>query len=167
MLLALKAISEDELEALKLDSSPLTEDYFSGQDSEDELWLDKFWDILQFLIAHDRFDFSSIPGKVVQGGEPIDEELDLGYGPALYVTADEVKNIKEYLSSLKYEELVRKFDAEVISQEEIYPYYQEFRKASAEEIQEEISYCLAYVDKLKEFYRKAADKNFAVIKELC
>jgi hypothetical protein len=84
MLLALKAISEAELESLKLDSSPLLEDYFLGQDSENELWLDKFWDILQFLIADDRFDFSSIPGKVVQGGEPVDVELDLGYGPALY-----------------------------------------------------------------------------------
>jgi hypothetical protein len=167
MLLALKAISEEELEALKLDSSPLTEDYFSGHNSVDELWLDKFWDILQFLIADDRFDFSSIPGKIVQGGEPIDEELDLGYGPALYVTADEVKHIKKYLSNLKHEELVRKFDVEVISQEEIYPYFQDLRTATAEEIQDEISYCLAYVDKLKEFYSQAADKNLAVIKELC
>jgi hypothetical protein len=167
MLLALKAISEAELESLKLDSSTLLEDYFLGQDSENELWLDKFWDILQFLIADDRFDFSSIPGKVVQGGEPVDVELDLGYGPALYVTADEVKQINSYLTRLNQEDLIRKFDVEMISQEEIYPYHQELRKATAEEVKEEISYCLAYFDKLRKFYSQAADNNQAVIKELC
>lgn len=71
--------------------------------------LDKAWHGVHYLLCGDIEPGSAIPSQAVMGGVEVGE--DLGYGPARYFEADEVRAISRALSSANLEaEMIARFD---------------------------------------------------------
>jgi len=82
--------------------------------------LDKAWHGVHYLLCGDAEPGSAIPSHAVMGGVEVGE--DLGYGPARYFEADEVRAISQALSGPNLEaEMIARFDPAKMTSLGIYP----------------------------------------------
>ena len=89
------------------------------------------------------------------GGTEIGE--DLGYGPARYVPADEVKEIYKELEQITEEELRKRFDPGKFKEFKIYPFGGYFKE-------DDLEYLVQHFKRLKDFYKRTVDKGEAMLK---
>lgn len=85
----------------------------------------------------------------------VEEEQDMGYGPAQYITPDQVKQLNKELDKITSEQLKQNYDGKKMTDQGVYP-----------EIWEEsdgLEYLLDYFAEMKEFYKRAEARNMAVI----
>jgi hypothetical protein len=78
--------------------------------------VDKAWDGLRFLLAKAE----DAPVDVVLGGSLLGE-ADWGYGPARYLTPEEVDAAARYLDSVDFDRLAEHFDAAGMREANVYP----------------------------------------------
>ncbi|MDO4877738.1 MAG: YfbM family protein [Neisseria sp.] len=138
----------------------------SEQDGREEgttprlLDLDKAWDGIIFLLCGkplfdiDLADRQSL-SRVILSSELIDEEQDLGYGPAHYLTADEVAAFAPRLNAITPEDLRRNFLPEKM--EDVYPDIWQDESETA------LEYLQYHFKQLQKFYTCAAEEKQAVI----
>lgn len=82
--------------------------------------LEKAWHGVHYLLCGNVEPGSAIPSQAVIGGVEVGE--DLGYGPARYFEADEVRAISQALSSATLEaEMIARFDPAKMTSLGIYP----------------------------------------------
>jgi hypothetical protein len=82
--------------------------------------LEKAWHGVHYLLCGEVEPGSAIPSQAVIGGVEVGE--DLGYGPARYFEADEVRAISQALSSASLEaEMIARFDPARMTSLGIYP----------------------------------------------
>jgi hypothetical protein len=86
----------------------------------EQIDIDKSWQLIHFLLTGDAWQGETPLRDVVLGGVPISDE-DVGYGPARYLTAVEVKQVNAALSGISGAELWLRFDAGRVEAAEIYP----------------------------------------------
>ena len=157
MILELLRATPAEFEAYVKDSSLLEEKFYG--DSEGDLTiinLDKSWEGILFLLTGQGLKKNQHPMlRVLFSGQNVDENMDMGYGPAEYLTAEQVKEVYAELSAITEEELTARFDPARMTELHIYP----------EIWQEEgiLYYLLAFFNELRTFYAKAAENNQVVI----
>lgn len=103
-------VSEIELESYLDDSALLEARVFNdeaGSDDNSLTDIDKSWDGIIFLLTGESI--MSNPNhplvKVLFSGQLIDENQDLGYGPAHYLTPGQVVELNSQISSIKLEDL--------------------------------------------------------------
>lgn len=116
-------VTNDELETYLKDSS-LLEDRIYNQDIEDANLtdIDKAWEGILFLLTGQSLAEADHPlAAVLFSGQLIDENQDLGYGPAQYNTPEQVSKLNELISLLTVKELRQKFDPNMMTAEGIYP----------------------------------------------
>jgi hypothetical protein len=116
-------VTNDELETYLKDSS-LLEDRIYNQDIEDAslIEIDKAWEGILFLLTGQSLAEADHPlAAVLFSGQIIDENQDLGYGPAQYNTPEQVSKLNELISLLTVKELRQKFDPNMMTAEGIYP----------------------------------------------
>jgi hypothetical protein len=89
------------------------------------------------------------------GGESIGEQ-DVGYGPARFLTTQQVKDVANAIEQIPAWELREKFDANRMNDEEIYPHG--WRDSA-----EERDYISQHYLALVKFFKDAADANDAMI----
>ena len=90
----------------------------SGKDAS--ISLDKAWHGVHYLLCGEIEPGSAIPSHAVMGGVEVGE--DLGYGPARYFEADEVRAISQALSGANLEsEMIARFDPARMTNLGIYP----------------------------------------------
>ncbi len=116
-------VTKFELEDYLKDSS-LLEDLIYDDETENEklVDIDKSWDGIIFLLTGQSFATAEHNlVKVLFSGQLIDEEQDLGYGPAHYLTPEQVADLNNEISTITIEDLKQKFNPKKMTELEVYP----------------------------------------------
>ncbi|MGC4102143.1 YfbM family protein [Ferruginibacter sp.] len=121
--------------------------------------LDKSWESIFYLLtgctSADSEKASPPLSFVIFNGNVIDEEQDMGYGPANYVSPEQAKEIAGALPELERESLYAKFESLKSADAELYP----FNPDSGDMF----DYIFSYYKEMKAFYETAAENGQAVI----
>jgi hypothetical protein len=83
--------------------------------------IDRSWHAIHFLLNGDNWGGDPPLFGAVLGGTPIGE-VDIGYGPARFLSAEEVQIVADALHDIPAFQLLERFDADDMKQEEIYPH---------------------------------------------
>ena len=148
-----------DLEAYLIDSS-LLEDFIYNDDEADQtnlIDIDKAWEgILYLLTGQSLAEVNHPLAAVLFSGQLIDDEQDLGYGPANYLTAEEVSLLNEQIFKITATDLKARFNPSEMNQLGIYP-------EGWDEGDESFDYLYEYFCALQQFYAQAAANREAVI----
>ncbi len=152
-------VTEKEIEAYKKNSEKFENRFFSEERSEDPdfLDIDKSWDGIIFLLTGQSVQNTSDELlSIIFSRNFLDKTQNFGFGPAHYLTSEEVKTINNKISSLTIEDLKLKFNPNKMMELEVYP-----------QIWNEGEVAFEYLSKnfiaLKEFYKVAAQNNQAIV----
>lgn len=158
-------VTNSELEAYLKDSSLLKGRIYGSFDEEEEdeekedpalTNIDKSWEGILFLLTGQKLKNLDHPmGKVFFGGQYIDEEQEIGYGPAEYLTPEQVKELNEALAKITEEELTERYDPGKMTELHIYP--------TIWEEEGSLYYLLAFFQEVQKVYATAAKNNEAII----
>ncbi|MDR2224091.1 MAG: YfbM family protein [Flavobacteriaceae bacterium] len=163
MISNLLRVSQEELNSYIQDSSLFEDRIYKDYDENDIddalVDLDKSWDAIAFLFGNNADDYLEHPlATAIFGSHTLDENQDIGYGPARFVTTVQVKEINELLSQLSDEELRKRFSPQRLEEEEIYPSF--WTEVDEDELWEYLS---ENIHTIREIYSTAAKNNEAVI----
>ena len=121
MIANLLRVSKPELEDY-LNNSSLLEDKIYDEEFDELIDIDKAWDGLIFLLTGQSFTTAEHNlVRLLFSGQLIDEEQDLGYGPAHYLTPEQVYELNSEISSITSSDLKRNFNPEKMNEQEVYP----------------------------------------------
>lgn len=150
-------VSESELNDYLKDSSLLEDNIYSDEENSNLTDIDKSWGGILFLLTGQGLEELEHPlTRILFSGELIDEDQDLGYGPAHYLTVLEVKEIYNEISQITPEELRGRYDAEKMEELGIYPNIWD-------DDQESLNYLLDSYNDVLEVYSEAVKNNQAII----
>jgi hypothetical protein len=156
------AVTKNDL--TKIQQNPNLLDEISSSDlNENNIDLDKAWHGIHFLLTGQADGGEAPLAWAITGGEILGddpEEYDQGYGPALFLTTEQVQAVAQALSNLSKDEFAARFDAKAMAKKDIYPNIWE------RDSQEALDYLLHYYEILVAFYQHAAARNLAVIQWL-
>jgi len=151
-------VSAATLEELRRDPESV-EDYLypDGGDGAppNQVDVDKAWHGLHYLLTGRAEGGAEPLAWALLGGEEIGPEL--GYGPARYLTPPQVAAVAAALSDLDDQALARRFDADDMDAQDIYP------DIWARDGREALEYLLAHFAPLAGAYRGAADRGDAML----
>lgn len=153
MVLTLKQIASARLQELFNNPDLIEEMIFNEEENDDSLYLDKAWHGIHFLLNDDAWGGKEPLKYVIMGRGEIGG--DIGYGPAHYLTAQDVKAVANALSDISAEQLRSKFDADNMTEADIYP--------SIWSGDEDLDYLMEYYELLVEYYIDAAQKGNAML----
>jgi len=154
-------VSKSELEQYLTNSTLLEERVYPEEYIEDPnlLDLDKSWESIYFLLTgctSTDFEKAEPPlSLILFNGTIVDDNQDMGYGPATYSSPEEVKEIASTLPDVNRETLSLKFQSLKSKEAELYPF-----NPDSEDM---FDYIFEYYAKMKEFYLAAAKNDQAVI----
>ena len=145
----------EELEALVRNPPPIVE-FLHAKDEElanfpqDErqLDIDKTWHALNYLLTGDPWEGDPPLANVVLGGTELGEE-DVGWGPARYLTQEQVREVAAALESMPMDELRRRYHPDDLEKADIYP--------SIWRDDDALDYVLFYYEDVRRFFRSAAE----------
>lgn len=154
-------VSTVQLESFLKDSSLLEELVYEDESENGNPNLtdiDKSWDGILYLLTGEtmRDGYTQPLAKVLFSEEFVDEDQDMGYGPAHYLTAAQVTELNEQLKNISPEILKQRFNAEKMTELEIYP-------TIWDEGEGAFDYLSDYFKDVQEVYATAADKGEAII----
>jgi hypothetical protein len=124
--------------------------------------LDKAWHALHYLLTKSQWDGDPPLNFLVSGGTPVGD-VDVGYGPARVLSAEEVAVLHEVLKPVSRDYLRSRFDAKDMMEKQIYP--EIWDRDAAED--DTVAYCLDYFDELKNFITSAADSKLGLTVRVC
>lgn len=129
------------------------EDHIGLSKDGQQLALHKSWHCLHFLLTGKSWEKAEPPlGDAITGGTEIpDRRNRMGYGPARYLTAAQVRDVAEALTSFPIEEKAAAFDLDFAEDRKVYVPNHE---------SEELIY---YFNLLRDFYQDAACKGSGMI----
>jgi hypothetical protein len=152
-------VTPAKLEEILIDSSVL-EDIFYTEESDHLIDIDKAWEGIFFLLTgcsiaqlHDaKPPFS----QALFSLQLVDEDQDMGYGPAHFLTDEQVKEVSLALTSISIAHLKSRYNESVMMEKEIYPeIWNEGPQA--------FNFLYENFEKMKGFYKVASEKGNAVI----
>ena len=119
--------------------------------------VDKSWEAIFFILTGSALaeDPDHPMGRVVFSQQFFDEDQDMGYGPAHYVTPDQVKELNTELQLITDEEVRSRFDGQRMDEMSIYP--------EGWEEEGSFDYLADNFMELRSFYASAALNNAAVV----
>lgn len=155
-------VTNEQLKNFLIDSSLLEvfADAEGLEESGNQLDLDKSWDAINFLLTGhslDTIEAAEPPlSRIIFSGQLIDEDQDMGYGPAHYLTPEQVREINTTLSKISILEFRERYSADKLNDKGVYP-------QAWEDDEGEKDYLCEYFDNLKAFYAKAAQEGQAIV----
>lgn len=154
-------VSKVEL-AEYLENSTKLEDRVYSDTNHNDIKLidvDKSWEGLFFLFTGKSLATSSQATAplswTLMAPQEIDNEQDMGYGPATYTTSEQTKEISVALNNLTLEELKARYNGQLMNDLGIYP--------EGWDNVESLDYLIENFISLKDFYHKASTEDEAVI----
>jgi hypothetical protein len=151
-------VTPAQLDALVDDSSAIEAlIYPGGEEARNSIDIDKAWHGIHFLLTGDAWGGDAPLCNVVLGGTEVGE--DAGYGPARYISVDDVRAVADALRDLPREKLAKRFDAAAMSKDSIYP-------SIWDEGEDALDYLLTFYESLRAYYFDAASKGNAMLKYL-
>jgi hypothetical protein len=118
---------------------------------ENGLSLEKSWHSLHYLLTGSAQEVDSPLGNAILGGKEIGP--DLGYGPARFLGAAQVREVSSSLNSISKDDLARRFDLNAMMAAKIY--------ACGDE--EELELAQHYFEHLVKYYAEAANRGDAML----
>jgi len=152
-------VPPSQLEAFKADSELLAEHLYNQDLSDDPTFLDidKSWDGIAFLLTGQNAENArGALSRIIFSGQFVDEEQDLGYGPAHYLRVAEVKALSDEISKIDTVELKKRFDPAKMKAMEIYPEIWDEGETAFEYLKDNFR-------SLQRFFEKAAAEYEVVI----
>jgi hypothetical protein len=153
------AVDEDTLSDLKSDTS-LIEEYLYPSDGENEppnaIDVDKCWHAIHYLLTGQALGGDEPYSLAVLGGEDLGE--DLGYGPARFLTPEQVEDVAATLRTVGVNDLAARYAPEEMELAEIYP-----GVIWVKDSDNALEYVLENYERLVEFYSAAAQRGDGVI----
>lgn len=152
-------VSENELEAYIKDSKALENRIYNEEDSKDPNLVDieKAWAGILYLLTNQNIDELDHPlASVFFSGQLIDEDQDLGYGPANYLSPKQVSDLNSQISKISTEDLKKNFDSKKMTELEIYP-------TIWDEGEDAFEYLSEYFKVLQRVYSEATKNDEAII----
>lgn len=148
-------ISPTQLDSLKLQPDSV-EDLLDADEHgfANSCDVDKSWHGIHFLLTGKPWGGTGPEAKAVLGGTEIGP--DLGYGPARYLSADEVREVAQVLDQISITEIQARFDADAMTAADLYSF-------DAEYPDDELEYITTYYEQLQQFYRTTADGGNAML----
>lgn len=148
-------VREDELETYLMDSSLLKARIYETAPGEDSCHtaLDKAWDGILFLLTAEDTDHPL--AKILFSGQVIDENQDMGYGPAYFLTSEQVVVLYKELALITYPFFKQQYDADKMNESGIYPEIWEYEDAC--------DYLWEYFEKLRQAFAEAATRKEILI----
>jgi hypothetical protein len=121
------------------------------------LELDKAWHGVHFLLTGSATEATDGVGQAILGGVEIGP--DMGYGPARYLTPDQVSAVAYELGVLKSEDLRARFDGVAMQAANVYPGIWD------EDDPDEplVDWLVETFDEVRRFYEAAAARRSAVL----
>ena len=149
-------VSPSELQAL-IDDPSSVEEFIYPEEEEREncIDIDKAWHGIHFLLTGDAWEGALPLSNVVLGGTEIGG--DVGYGPARYITADDVRAVTEAIADLTPQDLAKRYDASALTRNEIYP-------EIWDEGDDAIQYLTTYYESLRDYFLDASSRGNAMLK---
>lgn len=138
------------LEEMKRITQPLSDVGAFGNE-DDVLTLEKSWHTLHYLLAGSAEPVDSPLGHAILGGKEIGP--DLGYGPARFLSPDEVREVAGAIKKLSKDNLAQRFDLQAMTASEIYACRDESELELAQD----------YFEQMKQFYIEAASRGNAML----
>jgi hypothetical protein len=152
-------ITPSKLEEILIDSSVL-EDIFYTDESDNLIDIEKAWEGIFYLLTGfgtDEMHEAKPPFSwVLFSLQLVDEDQDMGYGPAHFLTEEQVKEVSLALTSINIAHLKSRFNSKVMMEKGIYPEIWGEGEAA-------FDYLYENFEKLKNFYKSASSKGNAVI----
>lgn len=155
-----RRITEKELAWLQANPSEIADflDPDAAPPADRQLDIDKAWQAIHFLLCGAAWEGTPPLGNAVTGGRPI-ADVDVGYGPARYLTAEEVVETFEALDDISAPELLQRFDPEAMNEAGVYPSGWGQYNTTAEDQE----YIAGNYAALVEFFREAAVHGDAML----
>jgi hypothetical protein len=156
-----RALPDEDLQALLADPTRVEQllyaSFFGGGSNGhgDEIEVDKAWHGLHFLLTGSAWEGNFPLNFIVVGGEEVGD--DLGYGPARALSSDDVRKIDAAFEPLTPEELGRRFDAQRMTELQIYPF------GWSHDPDGELEYLLEFYTELRAFVRRTAERRHALL----
>ena len=166
MIMNLLRISKQELENYIQTPSLFEEKLdvlYESEDNDDAfLDIDKAWGGILYLLTGKAFASGSPEDEVDSlnriffSAQFFDEDMDVGYGPAHYLTSEQVMGIHRKIASLTEADLKAHYDPEAMSEEEeLYP--------SLDWDDEDFEYLYSHFQALQSFFATAASRGEAIV----
>lgn len=151
-------ITPEQLEAMHADPALVTKTlYPEDVDRYPGIDVDKAWQAIHFLLVGDPWKGDGPLALAVLNGPEIGD--DAGYGPATYLTPEEVRDVAAALEPITPEQLGQRFDPTAMMAQQIYP---EIWDEDDEE--ELIEYITEGYQEVRSYYLDAAAKGNAMLK---
>jgi hypothetical protein len=155
-----RALPDQELQALFADPSRVEQllyaSFFGGSSNgHDELEVDKAWHGLHFLLTGTAWEGDFPLNFIAAGGEEVGD--DLGYGPARGLPSGDVQAIDAALQALTPNELGGRFDADRMTELQIYPF------GWSDDPDGEREYLLDFYGDLRAFVHRTAERGDALL----
>ena len=151
-------VKNTELEAYLKDSSLLENRIYSdvGEDSN-LLDIDKAWEGIVFLLTGQCLAEADHPLlAVLFSGQMVDDDQDLGYGPAHYLRPEQVVDLNNQIAIITVADLKQRYDAARMMELGVYP-------EIWEEDDEAFDYVAGYFTNVQQLYSDAARNHEAII----
>lgn len=119
--------------------------------NEEGLSLEKSWHVLHYLLTEKVEEAPPPLGNAILGGKEIGD--DLGYGPARFLTPQQVREVAMALAAISKDELAVRFDLKAMIAANIYPVRDE----------SELELARYYFNHLSRYYSDAAASGNAML----
>ncbi|PZR23525.1 MAG: DUF1877 domain-containing protein [Citrobacter freundii] len=160
MVLNFLRVSEDELNEILENSAFLDEILYDENDEPAPTLtdIDKSWEGILFILTGQNLETLDHPlGAALFSGQVVDEDQDMGYGPAHYLTPGQVETINEQLGAFTVEEVKARYNPARMTELSIYPGVWD------KEDDQVFEYLLEWFLEVKQIYTTAAAEKQAVI----
>lgn len=119
MMYHLREITNNE--AAKLSADPdLIEDFLDNSLGQSEIDLEKAWHGIHYLLTGSGSGGEKPYCYLMDGGTPVGD-IDVGYGPAILLSKEQVKEFSDAVGTLSLEQLKQRFDPDAMTENGIYP----------------------------------------------
>ena len=159
MIMYLLRISKQELESYIDKPELFLENRVDDAYSMD---IDKAWGGILYLLTGNAFAFGSLEDEVDSlnriffSAQFFDEDMDVGYGPAHYLTPEQVAGINRKIASLTEADLKSHYDPEAMNKEKkLYP--------SLDWNEKIFDYLYFHFQALQSFFATAASRREAIV----
>jgi hypothetical protein len=153
-------VSNAELQTYLADSSQLETRIYRDSGTDPALVdIDKTWDGIVFLLTGNALSEGAHQhplARVLFSGQLVDEDQDLGYGPAHFLRPEEVAELQPQLAALTVAELKQRFDPAKMTELGIYPNIWD-------EGEDAFEYVLGGFMTVQEHYAEAAQRGEGMI----
>lgn len=128
----------------------------NNTNEESSLDIDKAWHAIHFTLTDGMEERKDILSNVVFGGRPINNE-DIGYGPAILLTVEEVQEVHQEIKDISQNDFRDKFSMQKMVENDVYPLMDDENEEGF------FSYVWSYFEEVKTFFAKAAAKDNCVL----